>query len=209
MLLTRHRTTVVVFGTIIWAVTFALVDGYVSPREKYAFSLASEALALFDLVHVLLLYTLAIGAMYLLFRRKFFAALPLIFGACALYIASYAAAGLRGDRFVFTAVVHRQIVDIYNNRPTEFQVAGQTPYLFSLGDRCDPPAPDVCGCWVLVDRSHSNETKREIGGWHRPAAIIFSHISIPINLAIVDVKAINADAYSILGCSMDLRSLIP
>jgi hypothetical protein len=205
--LVRTYPATVPIGALAWSIMFALVDGLIAPQEIYAFSLGSVSIAILALVHALLFWILLIGAIFLVAKRKVLPALSFVCAAGFLYCASYAAAGLSGDRFVFTAQAHRRVADIYKNHRAEFQTVGPAAHLFNLHDQCD--LPEACICAILIDASHSLQIRSEIGGWHRPAPSAIPQNAAQINFAILDLRAINSEAYSILACSTDLRSVLP
>jgi hypothetical protein len=120
----------------------------------------------------------------------------------------YASLALKGDRFTFTAGPHSEISAIYSQRRLEFEQLVVTPRLIDLDHQCHPPS--CCACWIVVDPKHTSGVEKEIGGWHRPdPASIFPVGAIPLQFEIVDVRRIDANAYSVLECSADWRALKP
>jgi hypothetical protein len=112
------------------------------------------------------------------------------------------------SRFSFPELAHDDIVEIYKQRRPLMslprQGIGDIPGLIALGDECRPPGG--CECWIALgskarDRGIDKEVDRD---WHPPRSEFFPS-SRPSYFAIVHVRRIDADAYSVLGCYMDLR----
>jgi hypothetical protein len=192
--------TNIVAAAITWGVAFALVEGLLSPHIKDGTS--AEALFLIiDLLNGALLFVGLIGAVILLFRRKWRSALCYLSVACVLYASMMASSALQGgDRFFYTSGPHREIAEIYQMRRSE--LAPDKQQFFSLEQACRPPGG--CDCWLLWDPNHSSHVETDIGGWHRPYTPFFPQDS---GFAIVDVRRIDSNAYSVLGCSVDWTSI--
>jgi hypothetical protein len=191
-----------------WGLLFALIDGIAFPTVRDAAS-PFQILGLFMVFHVLFLFVMLIGSTVLLLRLKWLSAVCYFASASILVASSLAALALKGDRFAFTAGPHREIADIYYQRRSEFAVPSPDPRFFALKSQCRPPSG--CECWVLVDLAHTSGVEREIGGWRRAQASIFIDWDAvgPKDFAIVNVKQIDSNAYSILGCSADWTALKP
>src|SRR5262245_19263325 len=84
----------------------------------------------------------------------------------------------------------------------EFDI-GEVPGLVGLGEGCHPPFG--CECWIAwgpaLDRGIDKDGDRH---WHAPRSVLFPP-SRPEYFVIVHLRRMDADAYSVLGCDMDLR----
>jgi hypothetical protein len=192
---------------ILWGGSFACVDGFVSPRVVNAVSLSFLILRAIGFFHGLFLVAALVVGAILLLRRKWFSALCYFSVGCILWLSIVAALALKGDRFAFPGGPHREIADIYHRRLAEFSPINQNPRLVFLDRECHPP--NGCYCWVLVDPAHTSGADKEMGDWHRPSASIFPQNTLPVDFAIVNVKRLNENVYSVLGCSTDQRGLFP
>src|SRR5215831_18030277 len=76
-----------------------------------------------------------------------------------------------------------------------------------LPSRSSATPPRWCECWILWDPARASGAEKEIGGWHRPTASIFPPDSG--HFAIVTVRQLDADAYSVLSCGVDWTSFKP
>jgi hypothetical protein len=112
---------------------------------------------------------------------------------------------LSGDGFA--ASRHREIADIYRRRQSEHQsefvfdqtkLSGMGPHLVSFDIQCHPR--DECECWVVWDPRHVSGIEGDIGRSHKPASSIFPHETFYPQFSRVDVRRIDADAYSVLAC---------
>ena len=86
---------------------------------------------------------------------------------------------------------------------------GSSLLFVSLDDRCHPPTE--CQCWIVFDPAHRSGIAQDIGGWHRPKTtkqFMYAFSPGPY-FAIVDVKRLDAKAYSVLGCPVDWGALKP
>jgi hypothetical protein len=192
---------------ILWGGSYACVDGFISPRIVDAVSLPFHILRVIDLFQSLFLIAAIFGTAILLLRRKWLSASCYFSVGCILWLSIVAALALKGDRFVFSGGPHREIADIYHQRLAEFSSVKQSPRLVSLDRECHPP--NGCYCWVLMDPNHTTGADKDVGGWQRPSAPIFPPDTFPIDFAIVNVKRLNDNVYSVLGCSTDQRGLFP
>jgi hypothetical protein len=171
-----------------------------------------------DVVY-LLLFTFGglIAAIVFLFKARFIVALSYLALSASVFVATQVSIVLTGSRFSFPGKSHDEIVEIYRQRrPTtglsrraftrytqqEFDI-GQVPGLVALGEECHPPFG--CECWIAwgpaLDRGIDKDVDRD---WHAPRSALFPP-SRPEYFVIVHVRRIDADAYSVLGCDMDLR----
>jgi hypothetical protein len=70
--------------------------------------------------------------------------------------------------------------------------------------------PNACGCWIAIDPEGAGGVEKEINGWHRQPASIFPVNTFPRKFEIVNVRRLDAKAYSVLGCQVvDLTALKP
>jgi hypothetical protein len=111
-----------------------------------------------------------------------------------------------GDRSRILQGPHGEIAEIYKRRKLEFdqntsQVENSSPRLVRLDQQCRPPQD--CECWILLDPAHTSGVEKDIGGWHRPKASVFPQNGIQVRFALVAVRQINSDSYSVLGCPID------
>jgi hypothetical protein len=196
-----------IFVAVLWGIAFACVDGIVSPRVINGASLPFHLLRIIDLFHGLFLLGALVVSAILLLRRQWLSALCFFSVGCLLWVSIIASLAVKGDRFVFSGGPHREIADIYNHRPAEFSPTNQIPRLVFLDSECHPPRG--CHCWVLVDPAHASDADKGASGWHRPSASIFPQNTLPAEFAIINVKRLDAAAYSVLGCSTDQRGWLP
>jgi len=171
-----------------------------------------------DVVY-LLLFTFGglIATIVFLFRARFLVALSYLALTASVFVASHVSVVLKGSRFSFPGPSHDKIAEIYRQRrPTtglsrkaftrytqrEFDL-GLVPGLVALGEECHPPYG--CECWIAwgpaLDRGIDKDVDR---GWHAPRSALFPP-SRPEYFAIVHVRRIDPDAYSVLGCEFGLR----
>jgi hypothetical protein len=158
-----------------------------------------------------------IATIVFLFRARFVVALSYLLLTASVFVASHVSVVLKGSRFSFPEKSHDKIVEIYRQRrPTtglsrpvfnfhsqqKFNL-GDIPDLVALGEECHPPY--LCECWIAwgpaLNRGIDKEVDRD---WHAPRSALFP-ASRPEYFAIVHVRPIDADAYSVIGCAMDLR----
>lgn len=147
--------------------------------------------------------------------------------ACVLYASwqagIYASAAVKGDRFVFPSAAHDEIAKIWSQRrpatglkrpgyahywvlPAQ-KIFDELPDLVALGDECHPPSG--CECWIARGAARDRGIEKDVGGgWHVPRSGIFP-AARPDYFAIVHVRRIDGDAYSVLGCVCDWGALIP
>ena len=201
-----HPTNMVVVATM-WSVVFCVFVGFAFPYGRNVTGLALKVLQLAELIHLLFLFFALIGVVVFLIRFKFVAALSYFASAFIISAFLYGSLAFRGDKFTFPDASHREIADIYNQNQSEFATATSAPRLFSVDRRCHPP--NGCECWILVDPDRASGVEKEVGVWHRPTANIFPMNTLPMHFAIVDVKRIDSEAHSVLGCSSDLTAWNP
>jgi hypothetical protein len=132
----------------------------------------------------------------LLFQRKILSATCLIGVAYSVLLPTYAVDAIRGDRTHFTDGPHREIAAIYHQRHSDFVSPG--PRLVPLDNRCHPP--NWCTCWVFWDPARTGEVEKDLGRWHEPKSSAFPTGTLPIEFELVDVRRLDADAYSVLAC---------
>jgi hypothetical protein len=184
------------------------VSVIVEPRTKYSWTLQFKVVAYLDLAFVLFLYGLLIAVVVLLLRRKLFLSMCYLAACAATYGSGFVVASLNDNRLVFPSRSHREIADIYQRRDVDFDAANRTPHLVFLDDQCHPP--NGCECYVLMDPDHRSGVENDLGGWRRPTSPILPLDVLPVRFAIVHVRALDASAYSVLGCGMGVQPpLIP
>ena|ERR1700733_539404 len=198
---------IIIVIAFFWGTLAALIDGIFLNQ-----TFASPRVAIDALVAIVAMYRLFCiaalgGAIILLFRRKVLHALCYFIAAYTIPLSMFASAALRQDRFVFTSLPHREIARIYNEQKIKSRSNESRPLLIGLDETCHPPGG--CECWVVLDPSRTSGVEKEVGGWHRPTAAIFPIDTFPRHFAIVDVRRLDPDDYSVLGCSADWRALVP
>jgi hypothetical protein len=208
--LVARPTSIIFLSTIFGVLFIAQRTFFTSPKKN---ELLDALLAAFIVSYVALLCALIIGFVVYLIKLSFDTAFCYLVAACVMFASTegsiYASALRRGDRFVFPDASHAEIAQIYRNldavpRLVKPGVTNRVPGLIALGDECHPPTG--CECWIALDRSHDREIEKDIGNWHRPTSAVFPTNTLPVYFAIVNVKKIDADAFSILGCSADWRA---
>lgn len=204
---TQWRPPNVILFAIGWSILFALTFGLIAPRVRDGTGLPAHILGFIGLFAALFLYFSFLGGVLFLLRRNWKSALYYFVAACTLYASFAAEKALKGDRFAFTSAPHHEIAGIYTKRQFEFNSTHSISRLVDLDVQCHPP--EGCACWLLIDPAQSSGVKKEIGRWHRPTTPIFPVDTLPVNFAIIDVKQIDSNAYSILGCSADWRGWLP
>jgi len=201
---------VVVLGIVTAAATALdlFLGVVVDPLVKDATSLQYEILSFTRLAFVLFSFSLLMVGVILLFRRKLFLSVCYLAAGVAAYESSYVEAALKDDRLIFPSGSHREIAAIYRQQDLDFDLTNPKPHLVSLDDRCH--LPGGCGCWVLIDPGHSSGVENYLGGWRHPPAR--TSAQDPLSLlyfAIVNVRALDSSAYSVLGCGVDYFSWRP
>jgi hypothetical protein len=179
----------------------------ISPHVKDAVSLPFNLLAAAELIFYLLIYAFFFAGAILLLSRKLFSSVCYLAAGAAAYASCFAAAALKDDRLTFPSGSHHEIASIYHRNEVNFDINNPTPRLFFFDEQCHPP--NGCGCWILIDSGHRSLAENDLGGWRRPTAPIFPPDTLPVRFAIVNVRTLDSSAYSVLGCGMDIRQLIP
>jgi hypothetical protein len=199
----RHPTNVF-FAGVLWGALFVMIGLYTT---QY-----TDGMRLLDHIPPWLLLISAsfflaafIVSFVFLLGARFFAALCHLGAAGMMPVSLYALEWLRDDRFVFTGGPHGEIADIYNRRRSEFTLRTNSgPRLVALNDQCNPSRD--CLCWIVLDPGHTSGVEQDLGGWDRPTASIVSADDWAEPFAIVDVRRIDADAYSVLSSYGALNS---
>jgi hypothetical protein len=196
----RHPTNVVLFAAC-WGILSVLLGGLVAPHIKDRTSVGLEIITWVQIVTNFLLLASLPGVIIFLLLRKWRAALSYFVSGCIAYSSIEATLMLKGDRFAFTSGPHREITEIYNLRKPEFDLIHSGARLVGLNRQCHPP--DSCECWLVIDPSQSSGVVADVGRWHPPKARIFIDEDAlpPFHFAMIDVRQINATAYSVLGCT--------
>lgn len=196
------------FVTAAATALYMFLSVVVEPRFKVAFSLQLRSIVIFQIAFVLFMYALVIAGVVLLLRRKLFLSVCYLAAFAATYVSGFAVASLKDNRLVFPSRSHREIADIYHRQEVDFDVTNRTPHLVYLNEQCHPP--NGCECYVLMDPDHRSGVENELGGWRRPTIAIFPQNLLPVRFALVNVRALDASAYSVLGCGIDIQPpLIP
>jgi len=199
-----HPTNIIAVA-IVCSSIYIVTDGIVSPQVKDASSTTFQVLRLVDVFYVLFIFVVLIGTLISLVRRKWYAAACYFLATCTAYVSMIGTAALNDDRFMFAIWSHREIAGIYNQRRSQLSAfTTRGIHLAALEKQCHPPSG--CECWILWDPARASGAEKEIGGWHRPTASIFPQDS---GFAIVNVRRLDADAYSVLSCGVDWTSLKP
>jgi hypothetical protein len=194
--------------TIVASALFIVAYGLVLPPATPTTTVSLEIIEWAIIVYVLLfLYGTFFCSVILLLRRKWLAAACYFVAGCIAYVSNQAALALQGNRFAFPGGAHREIAAIYDQRGSELELDNPIPHLVGLDERCHPWGVQSCECWILVDSEDMSGAKQDLGGWHRPKAPILTKKTY---FAIVNVRRLDARAFSILSCNDDLRSwLVP
>jgi hypothetical protein len=149
-----------------------------------------------------------VGSIFFLLRWQFLIALSYLMLVASVFAATKVVSDLNGSRFTHPELAHAETAEIYKQRrplrSLPRQGLGEIPGLIALGDECGPPGG--CECWIAFgpearDRGVDKDVHRD---WHPPRSEFFP-ISLPSYFTIVHVQRIDADAYSVLGCYMDMR----
>jgi hypothetical protein len=185
----RYPTNIVLAASA-WGGASALIDGFVIPQIKDGSSALLQILDIFVVTGSLLILVLWVGCVILLFRMKWKHALAYFVAGCVLCVSAVAPSALEGDRL---AGAHREIAEIYALRRSGF--APDKQQFFNLGETCHPPGE--CNCWLLWDPNHSSPIDADLGRWHTPMTNFFLQDS---GFEIVDVRRIDSNAISVLGC---------
>jgi hypothetical protein len=203
----RHPTNVFLAG-ILWGTLFVAIGLYATRDVTNGLQVAGHVPPWIGLTCMLFFVVVFVRGIVLLLTARFFAAFCYLVTGCMMYMPLFALLWLKGDRFTFTSGPHREIADIYDRSQTTLIAAANfNPLLVPLENQCHPP-PD-CQCWIVLDPGHTTGVERDIGGWHRPGTYILPADETPVHFAIVDVRRINVDVYSVLGCVADWTSLKP
>jgi hypothetical protein len=195
------RNAKVIYLGLLIGVSYVAIDAGILPRIKDGTS-PLQSLGLIAVICFLFSVSMLICGAVLLLKQRWISALCFLIAGFMGPGSQYVSLALKGDRFTFTAGPHNDIAAIYLSRQSDFEQNNVSPRLFELGHECDPPSG--CQCWIVVDRAHTSGVEREIGRWHRPAASIFPMDTFSRHFEIVNVRRLDADAYSVLGCEMDM-----
>jgi hypothetical protein len=203
----RHPTNVF-FAGVLWGALFIAIGLYETRYVTNGMDILGHVPAEIILVYALFFAAALVAGFIFLLMGRFFAALCYIVTGCMMYEPFHALEWLKGDRRFVTSGPHGKIVDIYNRRRSEFTSGADSgPRLVALNDQCGPPKE--CLCWIVLDPRHTSGIEQDIGGWHQPKASIVSSDDWAEPFAIVDVRRINADAYSLLSCYIDWSAWKP
>jgi len=179
---------------------FIYLYGFVLPSMKDATKVTFQMVCLFLACYALFFLVALVSTAVSLFVGRWIVALYCFVASCIGIMSIYGSLALKGG-LMAAAAPHREIAEIYNRRRPELTSRGPMPRLVDLDDQCGPPAG--CECWLLLDLDHFGGVEKDIGGWHRPIASVFLTNSAAEHFAIVNVKRIDPDAYSVLGCEWD------
>jgi hypothetical protein len=205
-LLVAYPTNIIALSIVSGAL-FIISDGVISRHLKDATGLLFKALSGIEVLCFLVFFVIFIWGVGCLFMRRWLSVLYHLLATCIAIASIYASFAVKGDRFTFTAGAHDEIAGIYNRRLAEFNRHNDSSRLIPLDDQCHPP--NGCECWIVVDPGHTSGVEREVRGWHRPTAPIFPMETFPRHFEIVDVRQLNPEAYSVLGCEADWSAVKP
>jgi hypothetical protein len=198
----------VVFAGILWGALFVMIGLYATRDETNGLNVIGRVPGQITIVYELFFLASFVVGIVLLFKREFLIAACYLFISFAGDVPICALQWLKGDRFVFTSGPHGELGEIYAQRRSEFtSMASSSPRLIALDNQCHPPAD--CECWIVLDPTHTSGIEQDIGGWHAPKSLILPVNTLPPHFAIVDVRRLDEDAYSVLGCGIDCRSWNP
>jgi hypothetical protein len=155
----------------------------------------------------LLLFTFGglIATIVFLFRTRFIVALAYLTLTASVFVATQVSVVLKGSRFSFPGKAHDEIVEIYRQRGLLAGLSrpGIGEGLVALGEECNPPYG--CECWIARGPALEQGIEKDLDrDWHPPKSAVFRTFR-PNYFAIVHVRRIDGDAYSVLGCEIDLR----
>jgi hypothetical protein len=173
----------------------------VAPRTKYSWTLQFKVVGYLELAFVLFLCGLLITGVVLLLRRKLFLSMCYLAACAATFASDFAVASLKDNRLLFPSRSHREIAAIYQRQGVDFDATNRAPHLVFMDEQCHPP--NGCECYVLMDPDHRSGVENERGGWRWPTILIFPD-TLPVRFEIVHVKALDASAYSVLGCGIGI-----
>ena len=195
------------FVTVAATTLHLFLNVIVLPRAKDATSFQFSVVTLAELAFYLFIYALLISTAVLLSHNKLLLFVCYLAAFATTYASCFVAAAVKNDRLIFPSGSHREIAGIYQRQDMDFDVNNRTPHLVLLDEQCHPP--NGCECWILIDPDHRSAVENDLGGWRQPTASIFPPDMLPISFAIVNVRVLDSSAYSVLGCTMDLRRWIP
>lgn len=204
--LSLYPAIIIAIG-ILWGTLWASIDAFAFKHFYIAQSEVASILVYIGTFYALFCIAAFIAAVILLFRGKEFHAFCCFVAAYTFFASIFLSSAFQGDKFVFTSAPHREIAEIYNGHKLEWGPADSRAHLVALNGECHPP--NGCECWVVLDPGHASGVQKEMGGWHRPTAPIFPMHTLPQHFAIVNVRRLGPDDYSVLGCEVDRTALVP
>jgi hypothetical protein len=194
----RHPTNVF-FAGVLWGALFVAIGLYETRYVTHGLLVLGHVPSWIGLACVLFFAIVFVAGIVFLLTARFFAAFCYLATGCMMYVPLYALEWLKGDRFTFTSGPHSEIADIYVRRQSEFtSQADLGPRLVALNNQCNLPYD--CQCWIALDPGHTSGVEQDIGGWHRPRASLVASDNWAEPFAIIDVKRLDADTYSVLSC---------
>lgn len=157
---------------------------------------------------VLAFFLTVIASIVSLVRLRFSSFASYLASACIGYASIiggiYAKQAVRADRFEFSGPVHAEIAEIFRqhqnvNELLRLDVRYANFGLISLGEKCHPPSD--CECWIAQGQARDLGIEREVDGWHEPISAAFPKHTSPAYFAVVSVRRIERDTYSVIGCT--------
>lgn len=195
----------IILCAVLFVLLLIVLGDFVEPRIGHS-GLEAKFSNLFGMGYLVVLILTSISFVILLIFRKWKSAGRFFIAALTLLVGIFLTDALHPNIYQFAGRAHQEISDIYSRNRSQFDLITPLPRLVDLDQRCHPPGGGAggCQCWLLLDPMHVSQAEKEKAGWHRPTVPIFLAKDLPIRL--IDVRPINSNAFSVLGCDTDWRS---
>jgi hypothetical protein len=200
--------TYILFAGSLWGALFLSIGLYATRGVTDGQIILGHVPIGIKIIDDLLQAGVFLASVVFLFRRRLLAAACYFVTAYAWSVPSDALLWLKGDRYAFTSGPHGEIAETYNSLRPEFALGpGSSLAIVSLGKQCHPPTDYEC--WIVYDPAHTSGIEHDIGRWHKPNSPVLAASMPDRYFAIVDVKQLDRDAYSVLSSPVDWGALKP
>jgi hypothetical protein len=141
-------------------------------------------------------FSMPVAVLISVIRRRWRSAISYFIAFCVAAGSVYGAAALDDHHDLqLTVPAHEAIVAFYQQQRSELSASVKGYRLVELQQRCHPL--HSVECWIVFDPSHGSGVETEVGRWHRLSDYsLFPYDNF--GLGSVDIRRIDADAYSVL-----------
>jgi hypothetical protein len=169
-----------------------LMEGVIAPRLSPNSALA-PVVTVVTIFSFLFFFSMPVAVLISVIKRRWRSAISYV---VALGVGAGSALGAAAlIELQFTVSAHEAIAAIYHQRRSELGASVKGYRLVELQQQCRPLHSEEC--WILFDPSHGSGIDTEVGRWHRPSNYsVFPNDTF--RFGSVDIRRIDADAYSVL-----------